>query len=127
MFIGVWVSAASLWPVRPLTFVFYVGVSVWTFLMYAFDKAAAQRGAWRTPESTHGPQLARVLVQGARRGAWRTPESTLHLLGLAGGWPGALLAQQLLRHKSSKPSFVAMFWVTVIANIAAFMVWHARA
>lgn len=103
VFVGVWVYVASLWPIRPLTFVFYVGVSVWTFLMYAFDKAAAQRGAWRTPEST------------------------LHLLGLAGGWPGALLAQQLLRHKSSKPSFVAMFWVTVIANIAAFMVWHARA
>ncbi len=101
LFVGVWVCVASLWPVGPLMFVLYVGVSVWTFLMYAFDKAAAQSGAWRTPEST------------------------LHLLDLAGGWPGALLAQQLLRHKSSKQSFVAVFWLTVMTNIAAFVAWHA--
>ncbi|PKO61660.1 MAG: DUF1294 domain-containing protein, partial [Betaproteobacteria bacterium HGW-Betaproteobacteria-17] len=47
---------------------------------------------------------------------WRTQESTLHLFALAGGWPGALAAQKLLRHKSSKPSFQFVFWVTVILN-----------
>lgn len=58
----------------------------------------------------------------ARSGRWRTPESTLHLWGLAGGWPGALAAQRLLRHKSSKQSFQAVFWVTVVLNCALF-VW----
>ena len=55
------------------------------------------------------------------RGAWRTPESTLHFLALAGGWPGALLAQQFLRHKSTKVEFRSVFWGTVIMNVAAFL------
>lgn len=56
----------------------------------------------------------------ARQGAWRTPEKTLHMLSLIGGWPGALLAQQWLRHKSSKAEFRSVFWVTVALNLAAF-------
>jgi len=66
-----------------------------TFIVYAVDKAAAMRNAWRNPENT------------------------LHLLALAGGWPGALIAQQTIRHKLSKPSFQAVFWVTVALNCAA--------
>jgi uncharacterized membrane protein YsdA (DUF1294 family) len=58
-------------------------------------------------------------------GRWRTPEQTLHLFSLAGGWPGALLAQQVLRHKTSKESFIAAFWLTVLLNAAAFVAWHA--
>jgi uncharacterized membrane protein YsdA (DUF1294 family) len=42
------------------------------------------------------------------------------LLALAGGWPGAPVAQRGLRHKSRKPSFRAVFRVTVLANGAAF-------
>ncbi len=53
------------------------------------------------------------------KGTWRTQESTLHLLALAGGWPGALVAQQQLRHKSRKRSFRSMFRVTVMVNCAA--------
>jgi uncharacterized membrane protein YsdA (DUF1294 family) len=49
-------------------------------------------------------------------------ESTLHLLALAGGWPGALVAQQKLRHKSKKESFRFVFWVTVLLNFGVF-VW----
>ena len=71
----------------------YVGASVVTFIAYAIDKSAAVRGNWRTPEST------------------------LHLLSLSGGWPGALLAQQLLRHKSSKREFRLVFWGTFTLNI----------
>jgi uncharacterized membrane protein YsdA (DUF1294 family) len=49
----------------------------------------------------------------AGSGAWRIPESTLHLLELAGGWPGAFLAQHSLRHKTAKPAFLVVFWLIV--------------
>ena len=51
-------------------------------------------------------------------------EQSLHLLALAGGWPGAWAAQGLLRHKSRKASFRVPFWFTVVANIA-FVSWLA--
>lgn len=58
----------------------------------------------------------------ARSGASRTPESTLHVLALMGGWPGALVAQRVFRHKSRKPSFLIAFWATVTLNCGA-LVW----
>jgi len=76
----------------------YFGASAITFLAYAFDKSKAQRGAWRTPEST------------------------LHMFALIGGWPGAAVAQQVLRHKSQKKEFRVGFWFTVLANSGA-LVW----
>ena len=54
----------------------------------------------------------------ARTGRWRTSEDTLHLLSFLGGWPGALLAQRVFRHKSSKRSFQGRFWRTVVMNTA---------
>lgn len=55
----------------------------------------------------------------ARSRSRRTPERTLLLLGLVGGWPGALLAQRMLRHKTAKTSFQVKFWLTVAANVGA--------
>ncbi len=52
----------------------------------------------------------------------RIPESTLHGLGLIGGWPGALVAQSLVRHKTRKREFQVLFWMTVVLNVAA-AVW----
>ena len=98
VFLGVWVACAMAWGVPVWVAGLYAVASIVCFFAYAFDKAAAQAGRWRTAEST------------------------LLLLGLAGGWPGALLAQQLLRHKSSKAPFRAAFWVTVGVNVAGF-VW----
>ena len=74
-----------------------LGASLLTFLVYAIDKSAAQSGAWRISEQT------------------------LHLLALAGGWPGALLAQKMLRHKSAKQEFRSVFWGTVGLNVMAFI------
>ena len=71
----------------------YLILSAISFAAYALDKSAAQRGAWRTSETT------------------------LHLLALAGGWPGALVAQQVLRHKTIKQPFRSLFWVTVGGNL----------
>ncbi len=75
----------------------YLSLSAITFLAYAFDKSKAQRGAWRTQEST------------------------LHLFALMGGWPGAAIAQQVLRHKSQKKEFRARFWFTVIVNVGVLL------
>jgi len=84
--------------IPPLILIIYLIASLLTFIMYALDKMAAKKGAWRTQEST------------------------LHILSLAGGWPGALIAQQKLRHKSKKQSFRSVFWVTVMLNCGVF-VW----
>ena len=53
----------------------------------------------------------------ARKGTWRTPERTLHVLSLAGGWPGALLGQYWFRHKTKKASFQLIFRMTVVLNV----------
>lgn len=49
----------------------------------------------------------------------RIPEAFLHLLGFAGGWPGALVAQRVFRHKSRKVSFQVTFWIVAALNSAA--------
>lgn len=88
----------SLITLLPWLAALYLLASVVCFIAYAIDKRAAIRQQQRTPERT------------------------LLLLGLAGGWPGALLAQHYLRHKCSKTSFLAWFWLTVLANLAA-LIW----
>ena len=62
----------------------------------------------------------------ARSQRWRTRESTLHALALLGGWPGALLAQRVLRHKSRKTSFLVTFYLMAFASVA-LEVWFAMA
>jgi len=52
----------------------------------------------------------------ARNDGWRTPEKALHAVELLGGWPGALLAQQALRHKTRKVSFQLVFWLIVLLH-----------
>lgn len=56
--------------------------------------------------------------QHAQKGRWRTPENTLHITELLGGWPGALVAQQVFRHKTRKLSFQLVFWAIVILHQA---------
>ncbi|WP_300720066.1 DUF1294 domain-containing protein [Pseudomonas sp.] len=57
----------------------------------------------------------------AKTGQWRTPEKALHGVELLGGWPGALLAQQVFRHKTRKVSFQVVFWLIVAVHQAVWM------
>jgi uncharacterized membrane protein YsdA (DUF1294 family)/cold shock CspA family protein len=90
-FVGLSTAAGRL---PPIVLGSYAVISLIAFAAYALDKSAAQDGRWRTPENT------------------------LHLLALFGGWPGALVAQNRLRHKSSKTSFLVVFWMTALLNCA---------
>jgi uncharacterized membrane protein YsdA (DUF1294 family) len=54
----------------------------------------------------------------AQSKGWRMPENALHLLELIGGWPAAFVAQQKLRHKTSKRSYRIVFWLIVILHQA---------
>nr|WP_159465079.1 DUF1294 domain-containing protein [Scandinavium goeteborgense] len=68
--------------------------NVLTLVVYGGDKMAA-RNAWR-----------------------RVPESTLLTFGFVGGWPGAIIGQQLFRHKTQKQPFKIGFVISVILNEA---------
>ena len=59
----------------------------------------------------------------ARARAWRTSENQLHLLSLLGGWPAAWLAQQNMRHKTSKASFRTVYWITIVLHCGALVLW----
>ncbi len=96
-FLLLYLALAFFWKLPREVAGVYLGLSVVAFLAYAFDKSAAARGRWRTSEHK------------------------LHMLALAGGWPGALLAQQFLRHKSAKQSFRQVFWGTVFLNIVGLV------
>ena len=95
-FLGIIGAAVFLRKMPAWALLYYLCMSAIAFAAYAGDKAAARA---------------------SRR---RIPEIRLHMLGLAGGWPGALIAQQTLRHKSSKQRFQAVFWLTVIVHCAVF-------
>lgn len=96
-FYGVVILLAVMNKLSWLVIAWYVILGVITYGMYAKDKAAAQNGDWRTPEST------------------------LHLLSTLGGWVGALVAQTYLRHKSQKPEFRIVYYLTVIINLAGLL------
>jgi uncharacterized membrane protein YsdA (DUF1294 family) len=82
--------------------VVYIFLSFLTFFVYSKDKRAA------------------------RGGNWRVSESTLHALSFFCGWPGAILAQVQLRHKTRKKNFRIVFWFTVIANSGALIWLHTN-
>ena len=69
-------------------------VSVTAFVLHGVDKRAAIKG---------------------RR---RIPEARLHLLELLGGWPGAVAAMMLFRHKIRKPSYLAITVVIAVVWVA---------
>ena len=74
--------------------IYMLAVGSLTFVVYARDKSAAERGLWRVRENT------------------------LHWWSLLGGWPGAYLAQRAFRHKTRKEAFQARYRLTVVFNCA---------
>ncbi|WP_227000990.1 DUF1294 domain-containing protein [Protaetiibacter intestinalis] len=98
-FIGIAFVMALIHPIPYWVWILYLGMSFATFVAYALDKRAA---------ATEG---------------WRLSEGSLLAMGLACGWPGGVIAQQVFRHKTIKMSFQVVFWVTVIVNVVAFVVF----
>ena len=75
----------------------YALASALCFALYAADKSAV------------------------RSGARRVPERTLLASGLVGGWPGGVLARQILHHKPVKTTFRTSFWLAALVNVVAFV------
>lgn len=94
LLVGIWMRRMP-WVVLPGLAL----LNIVTFFVYWKDKVAAEQ------ESI------------------RIREDALHGLALLGGWPAAWLAQQVLRHKTIKASFQAMYWLTVLVNVAALATW----
>ncbi|NWD05147.1 DUF1294 domain-containing protein [Pseudomonas gingeri] len=82
-----WLSGGAAWPLWG-----YGVASLLAFFLYWSDKRKA------------------------RNDTWRTPEKVLHGVELLGGWPGALIAQQVFRHKTRKLSFQLVFWSIVLLH-----------
>ena len=98
-FVIAYVIVNAFWPVPYWVAGLYLVASIACFIAYAVDKSAATAGRWRVSETT------------------------LLMLGVVGGWPGAIAAQQTLRHKTKKASFRKAFWGTVVVNLIAFVLF----
>jgi uncharacterized membrane protein YsdA (DUF1294 family) len=82
---------------------YLLGVNLWAFVAFWADKRAS--------------------VLGLRR----TPERALLALALIGGTPGAIAAQQLVRHKTRKEPFRSLLWGIAAAQ-GLLLAWlYARA
>jgi uncharacterized membrane protein YsdA (DUF1294 family) len=76
-----------------------IGINVIAFLAFGWDKH-----------------------QSTRPGVPRIAERTLIGLALVGGALGALLGQQLFRHKTKKQPFRRLLWLAAVINILAAVV-----
>ncbi|EBO5471052.1 DUF1294 domain-containing protein [Salmonella enterica] len=88
----IFAAVGSIFTSHPVAMWFLLA-NVLTLEIYGIDKTAARK-TWR-----------------------RVPESTLLVFGVVGGWPGAIVGQQLFRHKTQKQPFKTYFIVSVIVSI----------
>lgn len=93
-------GAVHLDRLPPAVLWMYAGASVLAALLLGFDKRAA--------------------IAGRRRIA----ERTLQASALCCGWPGALVAMAVLRHKTAKYGFQQVFWCAVLLNCSV-LAWIA--
>ena len=96
----IFAAIASLLTPNPLV-IWFLLINLLTIVMYGADKMAA------------------------RKGMRRVPEATLLVFGVTGGWPGAIVGQQLFRHKTQKQPFKKYFFISVVVSIAMMaVVYH---
>ncbi|MDP5029462.1 DUF1294 domain-containing protein [Paraglaciecola sp.] len=81
--------------------VVYLFASVVSYFLYAKDKRAATKGTWRVPEKN------------------------LHISSLLAGWPGSIIAQHTLRHKTQKTSFKVVFVIMLFLNLCLLIWFHS--
>jgi uncharacterized membrane protein YsdA (DUF1294 family) len=92
-------GAITFLSITPLPLLAYPSFSLAAVLIYARDKLSAVRGSWRVPESS------------------------LHLIEAAGGWPGAFVAQQTMRHKTIKQGYQVIYWLIVASHVSFWGLW----
>lgn len=88
--------------ISSLVAIYLLLVNVCAFGAFAADKAAAESGRWRIPEST------------------------LLMLAFVGGSLGALIGQRVMRHKTRKQPFRALLIAIALFHIAIVMIYWAR-
>lgn len=100
-FLGIAIVAAVLWQPPIWVLWAYLGMSALCFAAYGIDKRASVTRSWRIPESS------------------------LLIPGLLGGWPGAIIGQQVFRHKTKKAVFRVRFWTSVVLNVILFVLFSS--
>lgn len=108
-------------PIRLLKFKLGALALLCALPLYGLIAAVARDGGW-WPLANY-PLMSLLAVglydydkKQARVQGQRTPEKVLHGVELLGGWPGALIAQQLFRHKTRKVSYQLVFWLIVLLH-----------
>ncbi|EAT0341252.1 DUF1294 domain-containing protein [Salmonella enterica subsp. enterica serovar Oslo] len=97
----IFAAVGSIFTSHPVAMWFLLA-NVLTLAIYGIDKTAARK-TWR-----------------------RVPESTLLVFGVVGGWPGAIVGQQLFSHKTQKQPFKTYFIVSVIVSILVTVAIYRR-
>ena len=98
----IFAAIGSLLSSNPVV-VWFLLINVLTVVIYGADKMAA------------------------RKGMRRVPEATLLVFGVTGGWPGAIVGQQLFRHKTQKLNFtLGIPLILFVQIIILFFAANAR-
>jgi uncharacterized membrane protein YsdA (DUF1294 family) len=56
----------------------------------------------------------------------RIPEKVLHMLAVAGGFPGGLLGRSLFHHKTRKPLFLVILVCSAVVHIFLWIVFFLK-
>lgn len=95
---GLW-SLEALGSRAPAAYLGWVlAASLATFVLYGVDKAQAKRDGLRVPENF------------------------LHLLALVGGFPGGFAGRAAFRHKTRKPVFAWVLWISLAIHVTVLLV-----
>ncbi len=57
---------------------------------------------------------------------YRIPENTLHFFEFIGGWPGALIAQMVFKHKTQKKPYVSILYTIIAVHLIGWIYFFYR-